>query len=281
MKKEFRKTAVFLTGLAVEAFGIAVFILPFNLVIGGPSGIGRMLYLYFGIPVSLGVGIINAALFLLGLFSLGRRFASTIVVGTFALPFFLDVFGRMEILQGLTDDPLLGTVLGGLMIGAGMGLVIRNGGSTGGSDVLPIVLNRKLGLPLAPMLYGVELVVMIWQAFEADSEEILLGLLMTLIYIVVMNQILVMGKGLVQIMIFSPDANLINAELMKLGVGATLFHGRTGFLGEERDTIICVVSRRYINGVKDAVLHIDPATFMTISSVREVNGRGFTIDVPK
>lgn len=276
-----KKAGLFLIGLAVEAFGLVAFILPFDLVIGGPSGIGRMLNLYFGIPVSLGVGVINLGLFLLGLFALGKRFASTIVIGTFALPVFMDVFDRMEWIAGLTDDPLLGTILGGLMVGAGVGLVIRNGGSTGGSDVLPIVLNRKLGLPLAPALYGVELVVMVWQAFQASSEEILLGLLMTLIYTVVMNQVLVQGKGLVQITIFTPYADEINEELMKLGVGATLFHGKTGYLHEERDTIICVVSNRYINAVKETVLHVDDKTFMTVSSVREVNGRGFTFDVPK
>lgn len=132
-----------IAGNAICAFSMACFALPYNMVVSGVSGIGRILKESMGISVPVSVAVINIAFFLMGAFILGRKFAASTAIGTFAYPFFLGVFQNIEMLQHLVDDPLLAAICAGVLDGVGLGLVIRIGGSTGGIDIPAIILNKK------------------------------------------------------------------------------------------------------------------------------------------
>ena len=149
----------------------------------------------------------------------------------------------------------------------------------GGSDVVPIILNKKFNWPIAPMLYGVDVVILVSQSFVATSNEIVLGILMVMTYAIVANKILLMGSGQVQFMIFSPKYREITEALIKADFGATVLDGTGAFHGEPQKVVVSVLSVRFMNTAKDLILSIDDHAFMTISSVREVNGLGFTIAV--
>ena len=111
----------------------------------------------------------------------------------------------------------------------------------------------------------------------ATTNEIILGILMTVTYSFVTNRVLMMGGGQVQFMIFSEHIEEIHKTLLDMDFGVTMLHGKSGYQGKEIDVLITAMSYRYMNGVKDQVLRIDPQAFMTISSIREIDGRGFTI----
>ena len=264
-------------GNAISAFSIACFALPYGMVVSGISGFGRIANYYFGFNISATVLIINIALFLLGWAMLGTKFAMSIIVGSLTFPAFLELFQSIPQLQHLVDDPLLAAICAGIIDGVGLGIVIRSGGSTGGIDVPPIILNRKFGMKVAPLMYALDMGIFLIQLPITKTNGIILGILYAFLYSIVMNKVIVMDQGGMQMFIFSSQITKINERLLELGFGTTLFNGTGGYLREPQEICYCVVSSRNLNRVKREVLAIDKTAFISISNASEVNGNGFTL----
>lgn len=264
-------------GNALSAFAIACFALPYDMVVSGISGFGRMANYYFGFNISTTVLIINITLFLLGWAMLGTKFAMSIIVGSLTFPAFLELFQSIPQLQHLVDDPLLAAICAGIIDGVGLGIVIRSGGSTGGIDVPPIILNRKFGMKVAPLMYALDMGIFLIQLPITKTNGIILGILYAFLYSIVMNKVIVMDQGGMQMFIFSSQITKINERLLELGFGTTLFNGTGGYLREPQEICYCVVSSRNLNRVKREVLAIDKKAFISISNASEVNGNGFTL----
>ena len=176
----------------------------------------------------------------------------------------------------LVNDPLLAAICAGILDGVGLGLILRCGGSSGGIDVPPIILNKKLGWKVAPMLYITDVAIFLIQIVVTDTNGIILGILYALIYTVVMNKIIVMEQGGVQLMIFSKKREEINERLLEMGYGTSILRATGGYMREMQDIVYCVAGNRNLNKIKRAVLNIDDKAFITITNVSEVNGNGFT-----
>ena len=265
-----------IAGNIICAFALGCFALPFNMVVSGMSGVGRMVNYYTGANVSIVVGACNFVLFLIGWAMLGKKFAASIAIGTFVFPTFLGLFQSIEVLQHLVDDPLLAAACAGVLNGTGLGMVIRVGGSTGGTDIPPIILNRKLGWKIAPMLYALDVLVFIIQITVTDTNGVILGILYALIYSIVMNKLIVMEQGGVQLMIFTEKVDEVNEKLLSMRFGTTLLKGIGGYMHEDKYVIYCVASTRNLNRIKRSVLAIDSKAFITITNMSEINGNGFT-----
>ena len=280
LKRRVIQLMLLLAGNAIDAMGIALFILPAGFIVSGATGMGRILSYALGGTwnVSACVMLFNVLLFLLALICMGKHMAATIVIGTFTFPVFLDVFEHIPVFMNLTDNPIISMICGAMCLGVGTGIVIRAGGSTGGADVIPIILHGKKDLPIAPVMYVLDCIIMLFQIPWATKEQILLGILTEFITAIVLDKVQVIGGGEVQFLIFSRKSEEINRELLMLDAGTTLLHGQGGYKGRDEDVIICIVSSRKMREIKDAVLDIDPVAFMTISSVQEVSGRGFSLD---
>ena len=225
----------------------------------------------------------KSVLLLLGLIVLGWRFAATIVIGSVAFPAFLGIFQSITALHTLLDDPLYAAICAGVLEGMGLGMIIRAGGSSGGSDVIPIILNRKFRIPIAPTLYAIDVAIIAAQLPSSDLEAAVLSGIYATLYTVVMNRVILLGHGNVQFQIFSEHNEEIAERLLEMDRGVTLLHGRTGLRRQECDVVLCVVPIRWMNEVKRAAISTDPNAFITVSSVRDVSGRGYTIkddDIP-
>lgn len=275
----FVKYALVLAGLAITAFGIVAFILSNDIMIGSTTGLGRIGEYFFGVSVSTAVAVVNVILFVIAWAILGKEFAASIIVGTIAYPFFMGIFEQMEFLGNLTHDPIIATLYGGVFCGIGMGLVIKSGASTGGMDVLAIIFNKKLGWPLGVPMYAMDVLILMTQIIFANSaEEILLGVVVTFLYSMIAEKVVLMGGGALQLVIISKKHGEIRKRLADMIVGNTILHGQSGYRGEETDVILCVTNGRELHGVQAAILDIDPEAFITISSVKEVKGRGYSFD---
>jgi len=275
----FLKYAMVLAGLAITAFGVVAFILSNDIMIGSTTGLGRIGEHFFGVPVSVAVAMVNGALFILALVVLGKKFAASIVVGTVAYPAFMGIFESMENIGNLTHDPIIATVYGGVICGIGMGLIIKSGASTGGTDVIAIILNKKFGWPLSVPMYAVDGLILISQVIFAKSAEvILLGIIVTFLYSMIAEKVVLMGGGALQLIIISRKHEEIRQQLADMIVGNTILHGQSGYHGEETDVILCITNGRELHGVQMAILDIDPEAFITISAVKEVKGRGYSFD---
>ena len=144
-KTNIKNLCLILLGNTIYSLAIVVFILPNNMITGGTTGLGISVEHYLGLPIHTFVLIFNTMMFILGAVMLGKKFALTTLVSTFYYPFILGVFQNIPALGNVTSDKMLATVCGGLMIGFGIGIVIRAGASTGGMDIPPLVLNKSLG----------------------------------------------------------------------------------------------------------------------------------------
>lgn len=266
-------------GNAICAFSVTCFALPYNMVVSGVSGIGRIINILTGLSVSSAVAVLNIALFIIGAAVLGKRFAATIALGTFAFPFFMGIFEQMTALHHLVNEPMLAAICAGVLDGVGLGLVMRLGGSTGGIDVPAMIMNRKLGWKLATVMSGMDIAIFLLQIPVTAAEGIILGILYALVYGVVMDRMIVLEQGGYQIMIWTEKIHEVNEELLMIGFGTSILRGVGGYLREDRDIILCAASNRNFNKVKRAVLSIDPGAFMTITSMNEINGNGFTFNV--
>ena len=265
-----------IAGNAICAFSMACFALPYNMVVSGVSGIGRILKESMGISIPVSVAVINIAFFLMGALILGRKFAASTAIGTFAYPFFLGVFQNIDMLQHLVDDPLLAAICAGVLDGVGLGLVIRIGGSTGGIDIPAIILNKKFSWKTGTVMSAFDIAIFLIQIPVTRANGIILGILYALIYSVVMNRMILMEQGGIQLMIWTDKLPEVNEKLLSLDMGTTLLKARGGYLREEKEVIYCAASSRNLNRIKRAVLDIDERAFITITSMSEVNGNGFT-----
>lgn len=267
-----------LIGNTIYSCGIAAFVLPNDLITGGTTGIALILEHYFGLPIGLSVAVFNIVMFILAILILGKSFALTALISTFYFPWILSQFQKVQFIQNMTDDFLLGSIFAGLMLGLGVGLVIRAGASTGGMDIPPLILNKKFGLPVSIGLYVFDFTILIIQMSFRDKERILYGILLVLIYSTLVDKVLLMGKTQMQVKIISDHYEEINKVIQeKLDRGSTFFKTESGYLRKDSFAIMTVVSSRELPKLNELVLEIDKQAFIVINQVNEVMGRGFTL----
>ena len=283
-KKELRsifnlkKIFFVLLGNTIYCAGIVAFVLPTGLVTGGTTGLGLIVNHYFGVPIELFAAIFNTVMFLLAVVLLGKAFALTSLISTFYFPVILGVFQKIEWLQDLTDDPMLCTVFAAVSIGVGIGMVIKAGASTGGMDIPPLILNKKMGVPVSVGLYTFDFLILIGQMFFRDTEKSLYGILLVMIYTVLVDKVLLMGKNQMQVKIMSKQYREINEMIhKKLDRGTTLYKTESGYLHNKGFLVMTVVSNRELPKLNQLIMEIDDKAFMVISQVSEVKGRGFTL----
>lgn len=267
-----------LLGNTIYCVGVVAFILPQELITGGTTGLGLIANHYFDMPIELFAAVFNVLMFALAWWVLGSSFALTTLVSSIYYPFILGVLQRVEALRNLTTDPMLGTICAGLLIGIGIGIVIRAGASTGGVDIPPLVFHKKWGVPVSVGLYACDFAILLGQMIFRDKERTLYGIILVVIYTVVMDKVLVNGKSRMQVKIISEKCEEINTMIHQdLDRGSTLFVSESGYLRKDMKTLMTVVSKRELVSLQQKVKEIDPQAFIVINEVKEVMGRGFTL----
>lgn len=268
-----------LAGNTLYALAIVLFLLPEGMITGGSTGLALAANHYLSLPLSKFLLLFNFSMLVLGAAILGRSFAFTTLVSTFYYPFILQVLQKLPIPNGLTSDRMLSTICGGLLIGFAIGIVIRTGASTGGMDVPPLILQKKLGIPVSVSLYGFDLVILLLQASFSDKENVLYGILLVLIYTVTLDKVLVLGTGQVKVEIISQEYKEINHAILRdLDRGSTLIQASTGYLHQNQPMVLTVMSNRELVRLNRLVLAVDPEAFLIISQVKEVKGHGFSLN---
>lgn len=271
--------AAVVIGNFLYAFTVKAFLLPAGLVTGGTTGIALTVEHLFGISISLFVLAFNVLMLLIGWRILGRAFALTTLGSTFLYPLALELWQRLLGELVLTDDILLCTVFAGLGIGMSLGIVIRSGASTGGMDIPPLVLKKLFRLPVSVTMYAFDFAILLAQALFRPMENILYGILLVLIYTVVLDKMLLMGTSRTEIKVVSSRSDEIRAAILEqVDRGVTLLHGQGGYLRNETHVVMSVISNREVAKVERIVHGIDPESFMVVSRVQEVKGRGFSLN---
>ena len=266
-------------GNFLYALMVKLFLLPANLAIGGTNGIAMMINHFWDISISGFVLIFNVIMLGVGWLILGKGFALTTLASSFLYPFFLEVCNRIFGDLVLTNDLLLCTLFFGGGIGVALGLVIRAGASTGGMDIPPLVLNKLLGIPVSVGLYAFDFCILLTQIFIRPAENVLYGIVVTLIYTVVLDKMLLLGNSRTELKIVSSKSREIcDAILKQVDRGVTLLNGEGGYKGSPTQLVLTVISNRELIKVEKLIHRIDPECFLVVSRVSEVRGRGFSLN---
>ncbi len=273
-----KKIATVLAGNTVYALAVSLFILPNGLITGGTTGLALVAHAKLGIPIALFIGVFNIIMFVAGAFVLGKAFALTTMISTFYYPFILGVFEKLSGNMVITQDRMLATVFSGLLIGAGIGMVIRAGASTGGMDIPPLILNKKWNLSISQTMSVFDCLILFSQMIFSNMEQILYGILLVLFYTMVLDKVLMTGRNQMQVKVISKKYDQISQEIQRrMDRGTTLLASEGGHLRESSFAVLTVISGRQLPKLNELVLQIDPNAFMIINQVTEVRGRGFTL----
>lgn len=268
-----------LIGNTLLAFGICAFVVPNGIMLGGSTGISLAIqHLLPEMRLSVISAIINGALFLLGLVFLGKKFAATSLLSTIIFPVILAVFETLPLGNLFQEGIVLSALACAVVFGLGIGMVVRAGGSTGGMDIPPIILQKFKGIPVGTSMMFFDSVVVLLQVAVSGLDGILCSLLVIVVMSATVNKALVSGEKKVQVMIFSPAYEQIRKALLEqVVVGVTLLNVETGYDGLDQKAVLSVVYARKYPEIRETALSIDPKAFIVTSDVTNVNGKGYTL----
>lgn len=282
VKKLLWTTLCLLAGNAVLAFLVAAFIIPHNILMGGSTGVGILLsrLLPWDIPTSAIVLVLNVVLLLIGLVILGKKFFLTTVVSSILYPILLGIMQRIPAVENLTENTLLAVLLGGALLGVSIGIVMRVGASTGGTDVIVLILNKYLHVSVGVLVYVTDIIIIIAQViFGSSLEDLCYGIILLLLESIVLNKVMILGKSQIQIFVVSEKYNEIRRALLdKLEAGVTMNMIKTGQFGKLQEGVLCIIPPRKLYAATQMVHQIDPGAFITITEIKEVQGQGFTAE---
>ena len=274
-----RSIAAIFLGNVLYALTVKVFLLPANLVSGGATGIALAANHLTGVSVSGFLFLVNMSMLILGLIVLGKAFVATTLASTFLIPAALEVFYRLLGDFVLTDDILLCTLFAGLGVGVSLGIVIRTGASTGGMDIPPLILYKCFRIPVSVSLYAFDVCILLLQAPFQEAENILYGIVFVLLSAIALDKTMMIGTTQTEVKIISGKSEEIREAILKqLDRGVTLLNAEGGYLHDKSQMIFSVISNRELFKLEKIVHGIDPASFMVVTRVSEVRGRGFTMD---
>lgn len=267
---------IFGGSLTAAAFGL--FVLPQSFVAGGVTGLSVILSSILSLPVSWIILAVNLLLFILGFIFAGKEFILKTLVMTFLFPVLLDIFSRISLFDELSADPLLSSLIAGCMLGAGSGLILRANGSSGGFDILGVVLNKKLLVPVSVVMYICDFAVILCQALTKPLLSTVYGIVVILCSSITVNKIITHGESKVQLLIFSKNRENIRSELLNtFDTGVTLLNAETGYKKDDAKIILTILPYSKVNSVKKMVYTVDPYAFTVINGVNYVGGRGYSI----
>lgn len=267
-------------GNILYSFGIMVFIKPHGLITGGITGLSLFFNYEFGWDLAVVVGIFNVIFFIVGFIFMGKKFALTTLASSIIYPICIAVFELLNLSYFHLEDLWLNVICGGLIIGTGLGIIMKSGASTGGMDIPAIIINKYIKhISVGVLLLFLDVVIMIVQLPTAGLEKFIFGAVLAVVYSFAIDKVMLSGKTKVQLLVNSiKQEEIKNAILHDMDRGVTLIHGKTGYLKHRVDLVLSILDIRQLAKTKALILSIDPDAFIIVSQVSEVNGRGFSKD---
>ncbi len=266
-----RKMFFLTLGPFIAAFALEVFLVPNNIIDGGIVGISIILSYLTKLNLGLLIFVINIPFFLLAFSKIGKKFVIQTFYAIGMLSLFLNMFSMYN--HPVSHDLLLSTVFGGIVLGTGVGLVLKNEGSLDGTEIMSLVLSKKFGFSVGEWI-------MTFNVFIYGASGLVFGwnraMYAVLTYFIAFRVIDIVLEGLnsaKSIRVISDKAHEIGDELLeKLDLGVTYLKGVGAYSGAEKTIIYCVVSRLEMARMKEIIKNIDPSAFISVVDVHEAYG---------
>ena len=278
-KNRFLSLLMVILGNTCYALTVKLFLLPANLMSCGTTGLALMAEHFLNIPISSFILVFNMVMLALGWLLLGRKFAMTTVLSSVMYPVILELFNQLIGDFVITENMLLNVIFAGLGLGCSLGIVIREGASTGGMDIPPLILKKYLHIPVSASLWVFDFCIMSAQLIFHPVEDLLYGMILLMMITMSLNKVLLLGTSKTEVKFISQKSDEIRqAVLSQVDRGVTMLHGTGGYRQNDTEVLLSVVSNYELPKIQKLARAIDPDCFMIISRVTEVLGRGFTSD---
>ncbi len=266
-------------GNAAMGFAYALFVLPLNIVGGGTGGIGIILRSLFGMDPTLFITIFLWAMFLLGFLYFGKDFALKTLPSAILYPLSISLFENMEWIHqaaATLTDPLIGSVFAGVLYGAGVGVIFRVGGTTGGVDIPAFILSRYTKIAAEKIIFGFDVIIILGGVFAVGLQSALVGIIMAFLSMTVIDRIMFGGSETMLLYIISEKHEEINQFILHtLKKGSTILNATGGYTKQPRPTIQVVISRSQYYELEKFTQKVDPQSFIIVVNARDVYGEGF------
>ncbi|MEW9079065.1 YitT family protein [Terrisporobacter glycolicus] len=277
LKEFLYETFLLIMGCLLMALSFVLFFDPHSIAPGGLTGLAVIINYLFNIPLWFVNLIFNVPLFILAYKVLTKRECLKTLSGIVFFTLALNLFENFENFQ-ITKDVLLSTLTGGVILGLGLGVIFNINGTTGGTDLIGLILNRWLPSISVPKLMGVaDFIVVMSSIFATGKIEIGLYSALGLYVAVVVSDMVVQGFYSAKsftIISNSPD-EISNAILEKMNRGVTILSAKGGYTKEEKDALLVVVGKREVSTLRKIVKSVDHNAFVVITDVHEALGEGF------
>ncbi len=272
--KMISRILLIIIGGFITAYGLEAVLIPNNVSDGGVTGLSIVTSQLFGVPLGVLIAVVNIPFVWLGYKQIGRSFATYSVIGIISLALGTSLMHHVPtIIEG---DTLLITVVGGIIIGFGMGLALRNGGALDGIDMLAVLLSRKLPFGTSDLILFLNLFVFIVVSTVFGFQGAILS---AIAYFIASKVIHIVEEGLsgsktFKIITKEPEL-MVETIRDRLGRGATYSDAYGGYSNEKFKQITCVINRLEESKMKEIIREIDPSAFVTVYDVAEVKGGSF------
>ncbi|AYA76211.1 hypothetical protein DOE78_12590 [Bacillus sp. Y1] len=265
---------IFITiGALLMAVGLEIFLIPNQVIDGGVTGVSIMLSHITGVKLGIFLFLLNLPFVYLGYKQFGKTFAISTVYGIIMLALFATFFHPVP---AFTEDILLATIFGGIFLGIGVGLVIRNGGALDGTEILSIVISKKVPFSVGEIVMFINLFILGSAGFVYSWDRAMYSILA---YVIASKAIDIVITGMEEsksVWIISDLAHEIGDAINdRLGRGVTFLHGEGAYTGDDKKVIFCIITRLEESKMTSIVEEIDPSAFLAIGDIAEVRGGRF------
>ncbi|QJD87389.1 YitT family protein [Cohnella herbarum] len=268
---DFLKKFIFITiGAILMAVALEIFLVPNEIIDGGITGISIVLSEITSVPLGIFIFVINLPFLFIGYKQIGKTFAISTLYGVAVMSITTALLHHVE---PFTNEKILAVLYGGLILGLGVGLVIRFGGALDGSEIVAILLSKKMRIPVGQIIMFINVFIFIVAGFVFGADSAMYSIFSFYMAAKVMD---IVVEGLDEsksVTIISGEHEEISEAIMdRLGRNTTLIYAKGGYTKEDTQMIYCVVTRLEVAKLKAVVHEIDPKAFISIQNVADVLG---------
>ena len=278
MKEKMISLIKIFVGVLLTDIAFGMIILPQSFAAGGITGLSVILHKFIPMPLSVIVFICNAVLFVLGYIFIGKEFVLKTLLVSILFPIGLDLCQNYNVLAPMKSDPLMSAIIAGILLGLGSGLVLSGDGSTGGFDIIGVILHKYFKVPVSAVMNVCDCTVLLIQAVANPFMKNVYGVLVIMVTTYAINKVLSYGQSQVEIMIMSKQFEKIRERIYKeVDVGLTLLNAESGYLRDDMKVIMIVTQYKKIAAIKKISVEEDPTSFVFVNDVHSVIGKGYTL----
>lgn len=277
--KKWIKNIIFLTfGAVITGCALETFLVPNKIIDGGIIGISMIISHVSKFNLGLLVLLLNTPFIILAFKKLGKKFVLQTAYANIILALSLNFFHHFR----ATQDLLLATVFGGIILGIGVGLILKNEGSLDGTEILSLLVSKKFGFSVGEFIMGINIFIYLVAGVVFGWESAMYSIMTYFIVSKVIDIVMEGFNSSKSVRIISDEASAIGQALIeRLDISVTYLQGIGGYTGQDKDLIYCVISRLELPKMIEIIQEIDPKAFVSVVDVHEVYGGRFRKKIDK